>query len=361
MSDVFVSYASADREAAFRIVDYLESQGIRCWVAPRDVSPGMEYGEAIIDAIGRVRALVLVLSDHSNESTFVRKEVERAVSKTKPILPVRIREVKPAGALEFYISSAQWVDAWKSPLEQHLLPLVGAIRAMGDPALLGAGEGGAEAGAAAAGRMAGHSSSPPRSKQSLLVAAMVLVVVVALGAVLWMGRAPDSTRLAEGEATLALPDPGGSAGPPDTTPGSALPAATESATTPAPSPVNAPPAPAAARPSGPALPDRGDVAFFAGRWCEPYNGLTIVYDVIRTGSNTLLIRVDHPQAEAWDVPARILAIPGGFELQPADEAPTDQNVVRFQVVDDNLLTVVFANGAPEDGTTLRLRCTGREG
>jgi len=356
MSDVFVSYASADREAAFRIVDYLEGQGIRCWVAPRDVSPGMEYGEAIIDAIGRVRALVLVLSDHSNESTFVRKEVERAVSKTKPILPVRIREVTPAGALEFYISSAQWVDAWKSPLEQHLLPLVVAIRAMGDPTLLGAA-GGAE-GAVQSPR---RPSSPPRSTQSLLVAAMVLMVTVALGAVLWMGRTPDSTRSTSEEATLALPDPGGAAGPPDTTPGSALPAATETATTPAPSPVNATPAPAAARPSGPALPDRGDIAFFAGRWCEPYNGLTIVYDVIRTGTNTLLIRVDHPQAEAWDVPARILAIPGGFELQPADEAPNERNVVRFQVVDDNLLTVVFLNGAPEDGTTLRMRCTGREG
>ncbi|WP_146910032.1 toll/interleukin-1 receptor domain-containing protein [Arenimonas daejeonensis] len=111
MADVFVSYASADRDVAFRIVAYLEEQGIRCWVAPRDVGPGVEYGQAIIDAIGEVRALVLVLSDQSNESQFVRKEVERAVSKTKPVLPVRIREVTPSGALEFYISSAQWVDA----------------------------------------------------------------------------------------------------------------------------------------------------------------------------------------------------------------------------------------------------------
>ncbi len=41
---------------------------------------------------------VLILSDQSNESQFVRKEVERAVSKTKPVLPVRIREVTPSGA-----------------------------------------------------------------------------------------------------------------------------------------------------------------------------------------------------------------------------------------------------------------------
>ena len=119
MPDIFVSYASADRDAAFRIVGFLEGQGIHCWVAPRDVAPGVEYGHAIINAIEQCKALVLVLSDQSNDSQFVRKEVERAVSKTKVVLPVRIREVTPSGSLEFYISSAQWVDAWKTPMERR--------------------------------------------------------------------------------------------------------------------------------------------------------------------------------------------------------------------------------------------------
>ena len=188
----------------------------------------------------------------------------------------------------------------------------------------------------------------------------VLVVTLALGAVLWMGRDPDSTPTVTAESASALPQPGGSAPPTDTATVSPLPAATE-ASTPAPAPVNNTPPATAAPPPGPAPLNRGDVAFFAGRWCEPYNGLTIVYDVIQTGANTLLIRVDHPQAASWDIPARILAIPGGFELQPADAAPTQENVVRFQVLDDNLLALIFVNGAPEDGTTLRMRCTGREG
>lgn len=128
MADVFVSYASPDREPAFRIVEFLESNGVSCWVAPRDVSPGMEYGEAIISGIENSRALVLVLSEESNNSQFVRKEVERAVSKVKPVLPVRIREVSPAGSLEFFISSAQWIDAFRTPMESHLLPLLQAIK-----------------------------------------------------------------------------------------------------------------------------------------------------------------------------------------------------------------------------------------
>ena len=133
MTDVFVSYASPDRDLAFRIVGYLEKEGIACWVAPRDVPPGLEYGDAILRGIEQSRACVLVLSEHSNDSQFVRKEVERAVSKSKPVLPVRIREVSPSGSIEFFISSSQWIDAWKSPMEQHLPPLVAAIKAIGQP------------------------------------------------------------------------------------------------------------------------------------------------------------------------------------------------------------------------------------
>src|SRR5688572_26449781 len=166
MADIFVSYASPDREIAFRIVSFLEEQGITCWVAPRDVPPGVEYGQAIINGIGDSRALVLILSDQSNDSQFVKKEVERAVSKTKPVLPVRIREVTPSGSLEFFISSAQWVDAFKSPMEQHLLPLVAAIKAMGSPD---------------AASVRSSTLPPPRRSRTPLYAGIALAVAIAGG------------------------------------------------------------------------------------------------------------------------------------------------------------------------------------
>ncbi len=131
MADVFVSYAQPDREAAFRIAEQLEAQGVPCWIAPRDVPPGAEYAQAIIAAIESAKALVLVFSEAANESQFVRREVERAVSKTRPVFPVRVREAQPSGALEFFIAGAQWVDAFKSPLEQSLAPIVSAVRALG--------------------------------------------------------------------------------------------------------------------------------------------------------------------------------------------------------------------------------------
>ncbi len=124
----FISYASEDESVARTISEYLERTGVSCWIAPRDVRPGADYGSEIIDGIESSGVLVLVLSEHANSSEFVKREVERAVSKGKPIFPVRVREVVPSKSLELFISSAEWVDAWQPPIEQYLGRLADSIR-----------------------------------------------------------------------------------------------------------------------------------------------------------------------------------------------------------------------------------------
>ena len=49
--DVFISYASRDKAAADTICGGLEQRSIRCWMAPRDIVPGVPWAESIIDAI----------------------------------------------------------------------------------------------------------------------------------------------------------------------------------------------------------------------------------------------------------------------------------------------------------------------
>jgi hypothetical protein len=125
---VFISYSSEDIEPAMQICKLLEQRGIDCWITPRDVMPGRSYGEEIINAIESTSATVLVLSEHANLSVHVKNEIERAVSKGKTIFPIRIREVQPSKALEFFISSAQWIDAFRPPLESQIDALAGAIK-----------------------------------------------------------------------------------------------------------------------------------------------------------------------------------------------------------------------------------------
>jgi hypothetical protein len=108
----FISHAKPDQKRAQEIAASLERRGLKCWIAPRDVRPGQSYGDEIIRGIERSRCFVLILSKASNDSPFVAREVERAVSKRKPIFPIRVEEVVLSSALELFISSTQWIDAF---------------------------------------------------------------------------------------------------------------------------------------------------------------------------------------------------------------------------------------------------------
>ncbi len=124
---VFISYGHQDKLVADATCARLEERGIRCWIAPRDVLPGQAYGEAISAAIRGCRALVLVFSSHANLSDHVSKEVERAVSNAIPVVPLRIENVAPTGALDYFIGSVHWLDALTPPMEQHLERLADSV------------------------------------------------------------------------------------------------------------------------------------------------------------------------------------------------------------------------------------------
>jgi tetratricopeptide (TPR) repeat protein len=128
--DVFISYSNKDKTTADAICAALEVNGIRCWIAPRDILPGSDWGEAIIDAIHACRAMLLVFSSSSNTSPQIKREVERAVNAGIPVVPVRIEDVLPSKTLEYFISTQHWLDALTPPMEQHLHYLVTTMRAM---------------------------------------------------------------------------------------------------------------------------------------------------------------------------------------------------------------------------------------
>lgn len=49
--DVFISYSSKNKTAADAICHLLEDNDIKCWMAPRDIPAGTEYGDLIDSAI----------------------------------------------------------------------------------------------------------------------------------------------------------------------------------------------------------------------------------------------------------------------------------------------------------------------
>ncbi len=97
-------------------------------MAPRDVMAGEEWATAIMRGITGADGMLLVFSSRSNNSPQVRREIERAVGKKIPIYPVRIEDIMPSEAMEYYISSSHWVDAFPEISSHSLQNLLKAIR-----------------------------------------------------------------------------------------------------------------------------------------------------------------------------------------------------------------------------------------
>ena len=117
--DVFISYSSKDQGSADAVCAALESRGITCWIAPRDVPPGADWDEANARAIALSRAMVLVFSSRANESQQVRRKVSLAFAGKVHIVPFRIEDVRPSGPLKNQLDATQWLDALPPPLEAH--------------------------------------------------------------------------------------------------------------------------------------------------------------------------------------------------------------------------------------------------
>jgi hypothetical protein len=128
--DAFISYSNRDKATADATCAALEASGVRCWIAPRDITPGIEWGEAIIDGINQCRVLILIFSANANESPQIRREIERAVGKGIPVLPFRIQDIAPTRSLEYFIGAVHWLDALTPPLETHLRRLVDSVKAL---------------------------------------------------------------------------------------------------------------------------------------------------------------------------------------------------------------------------------------
>ena len=128
--DVFISYSSKDKTTADAACAKLETEGIRCWIAPRDIAPSADWASSIVDAIDECRLMVLIFSAHANHSRQVHREVQRAIEQEKPVVPFRIEDVAPESTLAFYMPSVQWLDALPPPVDQHLQKLSASVVAL---------------------------------------------------------------------------------------------------------------------------------------------------------------------------------------------------------------------------------------
>jgi uncharacterized protein (TIGR03067 family) len=186
--EVFISYSSKDKKWADATCAVLERHRIRCWIAPRDITPGTEWGAAIIHGMDASKIMVLIFSGHANESAQVRREVERAISKGLVVLPFRVENISPAGAMEYALSNTHWLDGFTKPVERQFELLASSVAAL----LAKSGGEVAERPVVAASPVAG---TVDRRQKAGGIAAVLLILVAGLF-VMFRGRSSELTTAA---------------------------------------------------------------------------------------------------------------------------------------------------------------------
>ena len=124
---VFISHSSLDKAIADAICHRLEAQGIRCWIAPRDITK-TDWAGSIMDGLRRSDVFVVVISHNSIPSPEVTKEVTEATRTCKYLLPFKVDEDALSDRLRYHLGPCHWLDAVDPPLERRIDELISRIR-----------------------------------------------------------------------------------------------------------------------------------------------------------------------------------------------------------------------------------------
>jgi hypothetical protein len=106
----FISHASVDAGLAQQLCARLELQGVRCWIAPRDVTPGQPYSSEIVRGIETTGALILLATPAAVSSENVLNELEQAHRLQKTLLTVMVGKPQISRQLSYYIARLHWVE-----------------------------------------------------------------------------------------------------------------------------------------------------------------------------------------------------------------------------------------------------------
>lgn len=126
--DCFISHSSADTLNATSLVEQLESRGLNCWIAPRNIRLGSNYPSEIVEGIASSSSLIVMISKDSLTSRHVEREVNIADEMGKKVYPVKLIDIEIYGGLRFYLAVSQEVCLFEDtgdPIEQLVSSIKG--------------------------------------------------------------------------------------------------------------------------------------------------------------------------------------------------------------------------------------------
>lgn len=137
MSDIFISYASEDRNKAEKLAAALQSQGWSVWW-DRAIPAGSQFVEVIDKAIADARCVVVLWSEASVAKNWVLEEAQDGLDRGI-LVPVLIDGVTPPRGFRRIQAAnlSDWDGSVTAPQFQHLVrDMVGVLGALPAPGSL---------------------------------------------------------------------------------------------------------------------------------------------------------------------------------------------------------------------------------
>lgn len=118
----FISYSREDKSFARRLHDQLQGQGIRCWLDEHQILPGDNIAKEIDTGIRARDKVLLCCSEHSLNSAWVNREMEKALQKEEQLWKKRGCETLAIIPINLDGALFQWDGHWKSEIVKRHAP-----------------------------------------------------------------------------------------------------------------------------------------------------------------------------------------------------------------------------------------------
>jgi hypothetical protein len=126
--DVFISYASRNRDQVVHLAGHLESSGVTIWRDQNEILGGENYGPKIVHGIKNCKVLLLVCTDASMRSKNVKQEIQLAWHYGRPYLPLLGEPIdKYPEQVQYWLEGWQWIEVLDRPVAQWLPRVLQAL------------------------------------------------------------------------------------------------------------------------------------------------------------------------------------------------------------------------------------------
>ena len=125
--EVFVSYASQDRDQVLSIADRLQAAGVRLWLDRSRIEGATKWAEEVVHGVETCKIVVLMCSDAAMRSWAVKQEIQLAGQSQKILLPLILERTGFPAQMKFFLAGWQYIEVLDRPVTEWFPQLLRAL------------------------------------------------------------------------------------------------------------------------------------------------------------------------------------------------------------------------------------------